>query len=89
MDGDVSMIFFLPDEVTTNTSLIEEALTAEFVQDLAMTLHPVRVDVTLPVLKLSYSADLLTSLSNMGECHGCKLRNLLWPFPTYAYSTPH
>ncbi|XP_023646788.2 pigment epithelium-derived factor [Paramormyrops kingsleyae] len=66
MDGDVSMIFFLPDEVTTNTSLIEEALTAEFVQDLVMTLHPVRVDVTLPMLKLSYSADLLTSLSNMG-----------------------
>ncbi|KAL4608446.1 pigment epithelium-derived factor [Arapaima gigas] len=66
MDGDVSMIFFLPDEVTQNMTLIEEALTAEFVQDLSMTLHPVQADLVLPVLKLSYAADLLPLLSDMG-----------------------
>ncbi|KAI1903262.1 hypothetical protein AGOR_G00025400 [Albula goreensis] len=66
MQGDISMVFFLPDEVTMNMTLIEESLSAEFVQDLAHTLHPVQVDLALPVLKLSYSTDLLPLLSDMG-----------------------
>ncbi|XP_066502614.1 pigment epithelium-derived factor [Hoplias malabaricus] len=66
MEDSVSMYFFLPDEVTQNFTLIEEALTAEFVQDLANTLHQVHVHLTLPVLKLSYSTDLLGLLSDLG-----------------------
>ncbi|XP_026875242.2 pigment epithelium-derived factor [Electrophorus electricus] len=66
MEDGVSMYFFLPDEVTQNLTLIEEALTSEFVQDLANTLHPVHVQLTLPVLKLVYSTDLLALLSGLG-----------------------
>ncbi|TSL04415.1 Pigment epithelium-derived factor [Bagarius yarrelli] len=66
MEDGVSMYFFLPDDVTKNLTLIEEALTAEFVQDLANTMHSVQVQLTLPVLKLGYSADLLGPLSDMG-----------------------
>ncbi|XP_072518674.1 pigment epithelium-derived factor isoform X1 [Salminus brasiliensis] len=66
MEDGVSMYFFLPDEVTQNFTLIEEALTAEFVQDLANTLYPVQVQLTLPVLKLAYSTDLLDLLSDSG-----------------------
>lgn len=67
MEDGVSMYFFLPDEVTQNLTLIEEALTAEFVQDLSNTLHAVQVLLTLPVIKLSYRTDLLPSLSDLGE----------------------
>ncbi|KAI4889891.1 hypothetical protein NFI96_023912, partial [Prochilodus magdalenae] len=66
MEDGISMYFFLPDEVTQNFTLMEEALTAEFVQDLANTLHPAQVQLTLPVLKLSYSTDLLGLLSDLG-----------------------
>ncbi|XDV39058.1 hypothetical protein PO909_008353 [Leuciscus waleckii] len=66
MEDGVSMYFFLPDEVTQNLTLIEEALTAEFVQDLSNTLHAVQVLLTLPVIKLSYRTDLLPSLSDLG-----------------------
>uniref|UniRef100_W5LQV1 Serpin domain-containing protein n=1 Tax=Astyanax mexicanus TaxID=7994 RepID=W5LQV1_ASTMX len=66
MEDGVSMYFFLPHEVTQNFTLIEDALTAEFVQDLANTLHPVQVQLTLPVLKFSYSTDLLGLLSDLG-----------------------
>ncbi|KAF5896409.1 pigment epithelium-derived factor, partial [Clarias magur] len=66
MEDGVSMYIFLPDDVTKNLTLIEEALTAEFVQDLANTLHPVQVQLTLPVLKLGYSTDLLGPLSDIG-----------------------
>uniref|UniRef100_A0A673FPK2 Pigment epithelium-derived factor-like n=1 Tax=Sinocyclocheilus rhinocerous TaxID=307959 RepID=A0A673FPK2_9TELE len=66
MEDGISMYFFLPDEVTQNLTLIEEALTAEFVQDLSNTLHAVQVLLTLPVIKLSYSTDLLPSLSDLG-----------------------
>ena len=67
MEDGISMYFFLPDEVTQNFTLMEEALTAEFVQDLANTLHPAQVQLTLPVLKLSYSTDLLGLLSDLGK----------------------
>lgn len=62
------MFVFLPDDVTQNMTLVEESLTAEFVQDLSMTLHPVQTALTLPVLKFSYSTDLLPLLSDLGEC---------------------
>lgn len=67
MQDDVSMFVFLPDDVTQNMTLVEESLTAEFVQDLSMTLHPVHVALTLPVLKFSYSTDLLPLLTDLGE----------------------
>lgn len=66
MQNDVSMFVFLPDDVTTNTTLLEESLTAEFVQDLSMALQPARVSLTLPVLRLSYSTDLLPLLGDLG-----------------------
>lgn len=67
MQKDVSMFVFLPEEVTTNTTLLEESLTAEFVQDLSMALQPAQVSLTLPVLRLSYSTDLLPLLGDLGE----------------------
>ncbi|XP_008400016.1 pigment epithelium-derived factor [Poecilia reticulata] len=66
MQNDISMFVFLPDIVTTNTTLLEESLTAEFVQDLSMALQPARVSLTLPVLRLSYSTDLLPLLGDLG-----------------------
>ncbi|XP_014858996.1 PREDICTED: pigment epithelium-derived factor isoform X2 [Poecilia mexicana] len=66
MQNDISMFVFLPDVVTTNTTLLEESLTAEFVQDLSMALQPARVSLTLPVLRLSYSTDLLPLLGDLG-----------------------
>ncbi|XP_053187185.1 pigment epithelium-derived factor [Scomber japonicus] len=66
MQDDVSMFVFLPDDVTSNMTLLEESLTAEFVQDLSMTLHPARVTLTLPALKFSYTTDLLPLLSDLG-----------------------
>lgn len=66
MQSDVSMFVFLPEDVTTNTTLLEESLTAEFVQDLSMALQPARVSLTLPVLRLSYSTDLLPLLGDLG-----------------------
>lgn len=66
MQDDVSMFVFLPDDVTSNMTLLEESLTAEFVQDLSMTLLPAQVSLTLPTLRLSYSTDLLTLLGDLG-----------------------
>lgn len=66
MQDDVSMFVFLPDDVTSNMTLLEESLTAEFVQDLSMTLLPAQVSLTLPVLRLSYATDLLPLLSDLG-----------------------
>lgn len=67
MQNDVSMFIFLPDDVTSNMTLLEESLTAEFVQDLSMTLLPAQVTLTLPALKLSFSTDLQPLLSDLGE----------------------
>ncbi|KAL0994351.1 hypothetical protein UPYG_G00120990 [Umbra pygmaea] len=66
MQDDISMFVFLPDDVTQNMTLVEESLTAEFVQDLSMSLHTVQVSLTLPVLKFSYSTDLLPLLAGLG-----------------------
>lgn len=67
MQGDVSMFVFLPDDVTSNMTLLEESLTAEFVQDLSMTLLPAQVSLTLPALRLSSSTDLLPLLGDLGQ----------------------
>lgn len=72
MQNDVSMFFFLPDDVTSNMTHLEESLTAEFVQDLSMTLLPAQVSLALPVLRLSYSKDLLPLLGNLGETSALK-----------------
>lgn len=69
MQDDVSMFIFLPEDVTSNMTLVEESLTSEFVQDLSMTLLPAKVSITLPVLKLSYSTDLLPLLGDLGQFH--------------------
>lgn len=67
MLNDVSVFLFLPDNPTSNLTQLEESLTAEFVQDLSMTLLPAHVSLTLPVLRLSYSKDLLPLLGDLGE----------------------
>uniref|UniRef100_A0A1A7WNE6 Serine (Or cysteine) peptidase inhibitor, clade F, member 1 n=1 Tax=Iconisemion striatum TaxID=60296 RepID=A0A1A7WNE6_9TELE len=66
MQDDISMFVFLPEDVTTNTTLLEESLTAEFVQDLSMALQPAQVSLLLPVLRLSFSTDLLPLLGDLG-----------------------
>ncbi|CAL8363797.1 unnamed protein product [Lota lota] len=66
MQDDVSMFVFLPNNVVSNMSLLEESLTAEFVQDLSMTLQATQVSLKLPVLKVSYSTDLLPLLPDLG-----------------------
>lgn len=67
MQDDVSVFIFLPDDVTSNMTQLEDSLTAEFVQDLSMTLLPAHVSLALPVLRLSYSRDLLPLLGDLGE----------------------
>ncbi|XP_057676754.1 pigment epithelium-derived factor isoform X2 [Corythoichthys intestinalis] len=62
----VSMFVFLPQEVTTNLTALEDTLTAEFVQDLSTTLHSAHVTLALPVLKFSYATDLVTLLPDIG-----------------------
>ncbi|XP_061596414.1 pigment epithelium-derived factor [Cololabis saira] len=66
MQDDLSMFVFLPDDVTSNMTLLEESLTAEFVQDLSMTLLPAKVSLTLPILRLSFARDLLPLLGDIG-----------------------
>ncbi|KAF7206757.1 pigment epithelium-derived factor [Nothobranchius furzeri] len=66
MQDDISMFVFLPEDVTTNTTLLEESLTAEFVQDLSMALQPAQLSLLLPILRLSFSTDLLPLLGDLG-----------------------
>ncbi|XP_056449760.1 pigment epithelium-derived factor [Gadus chalcogrammus] len=66
MHDDVSMFVFLPNNLISNMSLLEESLTAEFVQDLAMTLQPTQVSLKMPALKVNYFKDLLPVLSDLG-----------------------
>ncbi|XP_063041601.1 pigment epithelium-derived factor isoform X2 [Engraulis encrasicolus] len=66
MEDGVSMFVFLPDDVTKNLTLIVEALTAEFVQDLSMNLHQTEAELVLPALKLNYNTDLVSLLPNLG-----------------------
>lgn len=64
------MFVFLPNDVTSNLTLMEDSLTAEFVQDLSMTLLPAQVTLTLPKMKFSYSTDLQPLLGDLGESTG-------------------
>ncbi|XP_061658424.1 pigment epithelium-derived factor [Syngnathoides biaculeatus] len=66
LQNQVSMFVFLPQEVTSNLTALEETLTAEFVQDLGSTLHATHVTLTMPVLKFSYATDLMTLLPDVG-----------------------
>ncbi|KAM6907649.1 pigment epithelium-derived factor isoform 2-T2 [Xenentodon cancila] len=66
MQDGLSMFVFLPDDVTSNMTLLEESLTAEFVQDLSMTLLPAKVSLVMPVLRLSFATDLLPLLGDIG-----------------------
>ncbi|KAK1157532.1 pigment epithelium-derived factor-like [Acipenser oxyrinchus oxyrinchus] len=66
MQGDVSMLLFLPNEVSQNLTLIEESLTAEFIHDVVSVLQPVDIDLSLPALSLSSENNLLPQLLDMG-----------------------
>ncbi|XP_049598830.1 pigment epithelium-derived factor [Syngnathus scovelli] len=66
LQNQVSMFVFLPREVTSNLTALEETLTAEFVQDLSNTLHATHVTLTMPVLKFGYATDLMTLLPALG-----------------------
>ncbi|XP_061558443.1 pigment epithelium-derived factor [Phycodurus eques] len=66
LENQVSMFVFLPQEVTSNLTALEDTLTAEFVQDLSSTLHATHVTLTMPVLKFSYATDLMTLLPDVG-----------------------
>lgn len=89
MQNDISMFVFLPDEVTTNTTLLEESLTAEFVQDLSMALQPAQVSLTLPVLRLSYSTDLLPLLGDLGEPQSVNRTRIKLPSLGFPSSFKH
>ncbi|XP_077596330.1 pigment epithelium-derived factor [Stigmatopora nigra] len=67
LQNGVSMFVFLPQEVTSNLTALEDTLTAEFVQDLSTSLHSTQVTLTMPVLKFSYTTDLMTLLPDIGE----------------------
>ncbi|XP_020780098.1 pigment epithelium-derived factor [Boleophthalmus pectinirostris] len=66
MQDGVSLFLFLPDTVTSNLTAIEDALTAEFVQDLSMTMLPAHVSLSMPSLKGAYSKNLMSLLPNLG-----------------------
>ncbi|XP_037125975.1 LOW QUALITY PROTEIN: pigment epithelium-derived factor, partial [Syngnathus acus] len=57
LQNQVSMFVFLPHEVTSNLTAMEETLTAEFVQDLGNTLHATHVTLTMPVFKFGYATE--------------------------------
>ncbi|KAJ0061537.1 hypothetical protein NL108_005531, partial [Boleophthalmus pectinirostris] len=65
MQDGVSLFLFLPDTVTSNLTAIEDALTAEFVQDLSMTMLPAHVSLSMPSLKGAYSKNLMSLLPNL------------------------
>lgn len=66
MQDGLSMFIFLPDSVSSNLTAVEEALTAEFIQDLSQTLHQAQVSLSLPKFSLSYSTELLNLLPDLG-----------------------
>lgn len=65
LTGGVSIMFFLPLEVTQNLTLIEEGLTSEFVHDIDTALQPIKVDLTVPRLKLNFAGDVADGLPEM------------------------
>ncbi|XP_028322451.1 pigment epithelium-derived factor isoform X2 [Gouania willdenowi] len=66
MQDSVSIFVFLPNDVSANLTTLEESLTAEFVQDLSMTLLPAEVSLMLPVLSFSSTNELQPLLADLG-----------------------
>ncbi|KAF5911705.1 hypothetical protein HPG69_015682 [Diceros bicornis minor] len=65
LTGSMSIIFFLPQTVTQNLTMIEESLTSEFIHDIDRELKSVQAVLTIPKLKLSYEGEVTKSLQEM------------------------
>uniref|UniRef100_A0ABM5ENV3 Pigment epithelium-derived factor isoform X1 n=2 Tax=Pogona vitticeps TaxID=103695 RepID=A0ABM5ENV3_9SAUR len=65
LTGSLSAMFFLPESVTQNMTLIEESLTSEFVRDVDKQLKTVHATLTMPRLKLTSEAELTNTLQEM------------------------
>ncbi|XP_006863295.1 PREDICTED: pigment epithelium-derived factor [Chrysochloris asiatica] len=65
LTGSMSIIFFLPQKVTQNLTMIEESLTSEFIHDIDQELKTVQAVLTIPKLKLSYEGEVTKSLQEM------------------------
>nr|XP_056721189.1 pigment epithelium-derived factor [Euleptes europaea] len=65
LEGSVSALFFLPQSVTQNMTLIEESLTSEFVHDINKQLKSVCVDLRMPRLRLTSEVALAGTLQEM------------------------
>ncbi|XP_006006153.1 pigment epithelium-derived factor [Latimeria chalumnae] len=61
--SNVSLLLFLPREITTNLNLIEESLTAEFLHDVVKELQDVTVTIALPKIQIRSDLDLYTALN--------------------------
>lgn len=72
--GSVSVIFFLPQSVTQNLTLIEESLSSEFVHDVDKQLKSVHVSLSMPRLKLSSATALTNTLQEMRTYLGTVLQ---------------
>ncbi|NP_001085983.1 serpin peptidase inhibitor, clade F (alpha-2 antiplasmin, pigment epithelium derived factor), member 1 L homeolog precursor [Xenopus laevis] len=62
LTGGVSIMFFLPNTVTQNLTMIEEGLTSEFIHDIDQALQTVNMDLRIPKLKLNYEVELKEAL---------------------------
>lgn len=58
-------MFFLPQKVTQNMTLIEESLTSEFVRDIDRELKTIHAVLSIPRLKLSSEEALRSTLQEM------------------------
>uniref|UniRef100_A0A8D0GTD0 Serpin family F member 1 n=1 Tax=Sphenodon punctatus TaxID=8508 RepID=A0A8D0GTD0_SPHPU len=65
LTGHISAIFFLPQRVTQNLTLIEESLTSEFVHDIDKELKTVHAVLSMPRLQLSSELALGGTLQEM------------------------
>ncbi|XP_060115520.1 pigment epithelium-derived factor [Heteronotia binoei] len=65
LEGSVSAVFFLPQSVTQNMTLIEESLTSEFVHDINKQLKSICVDLRMPRLKLASEVTLADTFQEM------------------------
>lgn len=61
-------MFFLPESVTQNLTLIEDSLTAEFVRDIDKQLKTVQAALKLPRLRLVAETSLGEALQAMRRC---------------------
>lgn len=58
-------MFFLPQSVTQNMTLIEESLTSEFIHDIDRQLKTVQAVLSLPQLKMTSETNLASTLQEM------------------------